>query len=85
MNISLLFFASFRETLDCNSLELQVASSISVEQLCLQLAEKGERWQLVFGKGKQNVKVAVNQELVDFNYQLQANDEVAFFPPVTGG
>jgi len=29
--------------------------------------------------------VAVNQTLVDFSHQIQDGDEVAFFPPVTGG
>jgi len=31
------------------------------------------------------VLVAVNQTLVDFSHQIQDGDEVAFFPPVTGG
>jgi len=31
------------------------------------------------------VKVAVNQEYVGFDHKLKPNDEVAFFPPVTGG
>ena len=31
------------------------------------------------------VKVAVNHKYVDMNYILKENDEVAFFPPVTGG
>ncbi len=31
------------------------------------------------------VKVAVNQEYVGFDHKLKPSDEVAFFPPVTGG
>jgi molybdopterin synthase sulfur carrier subunit len=31
------------------------------------------------------LRVAVNQEHVSFDASLAANDEVAFFPPVTGG
>lgn len=31
------------------------------------------------------VMVAVNHEYVDMKYSLKDNDEVAFFPPVTGG
>lgn len=31
------------------------------------------------------VRVAVNQEHVDAAHPLAENDEVAFFPPVTGG
>jgi len=29
--------------------------------------------------------VAVNHEYVDMNYLLKDHDEIAFFPPVTGG
>lgn len=31
------------------------------------------------------VKVAVNQEYVPYDHRLSAGDEVALFPPVTGG
>ena len=31
------------------------------------------------------IRVAVNQDYVEFDYPLTANDEIAFFPPVTGG
>ena len=31
------------------------------------------------------VMVAVNHEYVDMSYLLTENDEIAFFPPVTGG
>jgi len=31
------------------------------------------------------VRVAVNQELVDFDQPVASGDEVAFFPPMTGG
>ncbi|TDQ86404.1 molybdopterin synthase subunit MoaD [Dongia mobilis] len=36
-------------------------------------------------KERRVVKVAVNQEYVDFDHPLAAGDEVALFPPVTGG
>ncbi|HIE91170.1 MAG TPA: molybdopterin synthase sulfur carrier subunit, partial [Methylophilaceae bacterium] len=35
--------------------------------------------------GKQVVRVAINYELVDDIMVLNEGDEVAFFPPVTGG
>lgn len=31
------------------------------------------------------MKVVVNDSFVDFNYQLQTNDTIAFIPPVAGG
>ena len=32
-----------------------------------------------------NIRIAVNQEYVDSNHPVQPGDEIAFFPPVTGG
>jgi len=32
-----------------------------------------------------NIRFAVNQEYVDIDHPVQAGDEIAFFPPVTGG
>lgn len=31
------------------------------------------------------VRVAINQEFADWNAAIAADDEIAFFPPVTGG
>ena len=32
-----------------------------------------------------NIRFAVNQEYVDIDHPVRAGDEIAFFPPVTGG
>jgi molybdopterin synthase sulfur carrier subunit len=31
------------------------------------------------------IRIAVNQEYVDLDYPIKPGDEIAFFPPVTGG
>ena len=81
--IKILFFAQLREMLELASLEFDLPTAINVAQLKKQLAEKGGRWQLMFAE--QEVLVAVNQVISDDNTMLKAGDEVAFFPPVTGG
>ncbi|PCJ36520.1 MAG: molybdopterin converting factor subunit 1 [Cellvibrionales bacterium] len=81
--IKILFFAQLREMLELESLEFAMPAAISVAQLKKQLAEKGGRWQLMFVE--QEVLVAVNQVIRDDDTLLKAGDEVAFFPPVTGG
>ncbi|OUS10741.1 molybdopterin converting factor subunit 1 [Gammaproteobacteria bacterium 54_18_T64] len=81
--IKILFFAQLREMLDLESLEFAMPEELSVAQLKKQLAAKGGRWQLMFAE--QEVLVAVNQVISDDDHALQAGDEVAFFPPVTGG
>ena len=47
------------------------------------LAAQSDRWALALDEGK--LLAAVNQTLVEFTHPLAAGDEVAFFPPVTGG
>jgi len=80
--INVLFFAQVRELVDCDKLQLD-ATFNDVEQLREQLAAKSDRWALALEPGK--LLVAVNQTLVSFDHKLADGDEVAFFPPVTGG
>ncbi len=81
--IKILLFAQLRELLNCGKIEFPASTSITVAQLKTQLAARGDRWHLLFAE--QTVLVAVNQVLSDDHQHLQAGDEVAFFPPVTGG
>lgn len=80
--LKVLFFAQTRELVDCDSLEMP-AEFVDVEALRQSLAQKGEKWALALQSGK--LLVAVNQKLTGFDTALQDGDEVAFFPPVTGG
>lgn len=80
--IKVLFFAQVRELVDCDSLQLD-AHYADVEQLRTFLAGQGSRWELALESGK--LLAAVNQTLVSFDTALVDGDEVAFFPPVTGG
>lgn len=66
----------------CDSVELE-ACYPDVEQLRASLAGQGHRWELALESGK--LLAAVNQTLVSFDTPLADGDEVAFFPPVTGG
>lgn len=82
--IKLLYFASLREMLGVpgESLELPVEVT-SVGTLRSHLAARGGAWQ-VFATSK-SLRAAVNQAMVGMEAPVAAGDEVAFFPPVTGG
>ncbi|MBD9645656.1 MULTISPECIES: molybdopterin synthase sulfur carrier subunit [Pantoea] len=80
--IKVLFFAQVRELTGTASLDLQ-PDYADVATLRAALAEKGDRWALALESGK--LLAAVNQTLVPMSHPLRAGDEVAFFPPVTGG
>ncbi|TDQ59055.1 molybdopterin synthase subunit MoaD [Mesocricetibacter intestinalis] len=80
--LKVLFFAQTREIIGVDQLSL-AATFNNVEELRSHLAAKGERWALALEKGK--LLAAVNQTLVPLDSAVQSGDEIAFFPPVTGG
>ncbi|MDU7197974.1 molybdopterin synthase sulfur carrier subunit [Phytobacter diazotrophicus] len=80
--INVLFFAQVRELIGCDRLTLDEVFP-SVEALRQHLAARNDRWALALEEGK--LLAAVNQTLVSFDTPLTDGDEVAFFPPVTGG
>ncbi|MGI9278006.1 MAG: molybdopterin converting factor subunit 1 [Endozoicomonas sp.] len=80
--INVLFFASYREKLGCESLQLQEHPT-SLSALRTLLAGRGQAWQEVMDD--QRVLVALNQAMTRRDAALNDGDEVAFFPPVTGG
>ena len=81
--IKVLFFAQVRELVGTDSLTLDASELATVEAVRQQLAARGDRWALALESGK--LLAAVNQSLVAADHPLRAGDEVAFFPPVTGG
>ncbi|MEE3661791.1 molybdopterin synthase sulfur carrier subunit [Brenneria sp. g21c3] len=80
--INVLFFAQVRELTETDSLTLP-AQYATVEELRQALCGRGDRWALALESGK--LLAAVNQSLVEMRHPLRDGDEVAFFPPVTGG
>ncbi|MFD1215575.1 molybdopterin synthase sulfur carrier subunit [Microbulbifer celer] len=81
--IKVLFFASLREQLDCDALEVAVDGLSTVGDLRQQLAGKGAVWQTALAD--ERLQVALNQQLSSADAVVSDGDEVAFFPPVTGG
>ena len=81
--VKVLFFAQLREQLGCSEYSLDINSTVSLEWVRGQLAEQNAKWQDCFASDK--LLMAINQELVDSSAMVNDGDEVAFFPPVTGG
>lgn len=80
--ITVKYFASIREQMGLASEELALTEG-SVTDVLQQLTERhGETWRQVAGD---RLMVAVNQVMTDAAAQIKDGDEVAFFPPVTGG
>ncbi len=84
MTIRVLYFAGLRESLDCAEESLALPDTVcSVEALRAHLAGRGGLWPAL-ARAK-NLRVAVNQQMVAPEALVGDGDEVAFFPPVTGG
>ncbi|NJD35836.1 MAG: molybdopterin converting factor subunit 1 [Betaproteobacteria bacterium] len=84
MKVKVLFFAGLREALGTGSEALALPADISTAGALRDLlAARGEAWSAL--ASTKNVRVAVNQQMVGFDAPVKAGDEVAFFPPVTGG
>lgn len=77
------FFARFREQLNTESLQLSVSPGQTVADIMVVLATRGGPWQEL--RSDQSVMVAVNQAMAKPSTPVKTGDEVAFFPPVTGG
>lgn len=85
MKVKLLFFAGLREQLGAAGEEIELPAGVTtlagVREL---LRARGGSYARVLS-GKALVRMAVNQEMAQPTAPVKAGDEIAFFPPVTGG
>ena len=83
--ISLLYFARLREALGVSSEQVDLPAEVSdVAGLVAWLRNRGGAWEDELAPGRA-FRVAVNQDMADADTSLKDGDEVALFPPVTGG
>jgi molybdopterin synthase sulfur carrier subunit len=82
--MKILFFGSLREQLGMGELRTVLPEGVeTVSQLLISLQTRSDDWRLALGAG--NLLFAVNQDMVDAQAAISDSDEVAMFPPVTGG
>ncbi|MGB5324895.1 MAG: MoaD/ThiS family protein [Pseudomonadales bacterium] len=83
MAIEVLYFAALREQLDCAGERIDWQAGESIARLAARLAQvHGEAGTALLDA---SVRAACNQQLVESDAILEDGDEVAFFPPLTGG
>ena len=84
MKIKLLYFAHLREVLGTSGEEIELPDGIAdVSTLRNYLVQRGDSWHVL--AQAQSLRAAVNQCLVGPQAPIADGDEIAFFPPVTGG
>ena len=81
--IDVLYFAWVRERIGLPR-EQVLTQATTVAGLVDELRAREERYALAFSD-LSSLRVAVDQELTDFDAPLEGAREVAFFPPMTGG
>lgn len=85
MNVTVLYFARLREALGLAQETIALpAQTKRVADLLDLLRARGGQWQAALAPA-QPYRVAVNQDMADGSTNLRDGDEVAIFPPVTGG
>ena len=84
MTVKIVFFASLREKLGVNSVDLQISDSSCVSSLISQLADQySAEWLAILAA--ENIRIAVNQGIISEDVGGPGIDKKAIFPPVTGG
>ncbi|WP_298294102.1 molybdopterin converting factor subunit 1 [uncultured Litoreibacter sp.] len=81
--VDVLYFAWVRERIGLPKEQLDTTAA-TVMDLVEELRAREERYAVAFSDISA-LKVALDQELADFNAPLEGVREVAFFPPMTGG
>ncbi|MYN03681.1 molybdopterin converting factor subunit 1 [Pseudoduganella sp. DS3] len=84
MQINLKYFASVREALGSGETVVLPDGVATVGAVRAWLIGRGEPWAGALAEGRA-LRMASNQRMCDAAAPVAAGDEIAFFPPVTGG
>jgi molybdopterin synthase sulfur carrier subunit len=81
--IKVIFFAALREQLGCGGTEVSANNASTVSEVKDALGQENDDWKNYLTNN--SLLCAVNHQIVQGDFTVKAGDEVAFFPPVTGG
>ena len=85
MKIRILYFALLRDAMGMAEETPEVPDDVTTTGALRDwLRSRGEPWATALGN-QRRIRAAMNQEMADPEDSIKDGDEVAFFPPVTGG
>ena len=83
--MKILYFSWIKDKIGKTHEDIEIKDNIkTIDDLIVYLMKSNESYEEVF-KDTSSIKVSINMETADFKDQINNNDEVAFFPPMTGG
>ncbi len=83
--MKVLYFSWIKDKLGKSQEEIQIKDNIkTINDLIILLKNTNENYKDVF-KDISSIKVSINMETAKYEDSIQDNDEIAFFPPMTGG
>ncbi len=82
--INILYFANIRERINTSSEKMNLPVDATINGVLEILRSRNGSWTDTFSS-EQRVLVAINQNMAKSGDSIKDGDEVAFFPPVTGG
>ena len=82
--MKILYFANIRQTIGKIEEQIDIDETYTVEEIIKILVKKNEKYKKAFSN-IDNIKCSVNLSFVKLNAKVKNTDELAFFPPVTGG
>ena len=81
--LTILYFAKLKDDLDCSQETIDYQQSFtSIQHVVDYLVARHPSWQRAFNP---SIVCALNQTIVHYEATVNDGDEIAFFPPVTGG
>jgi molybdopterin converting factor subunit 1 len=81
--VSVRLFAGFKEKINKDTLEIRLNTHTTLEDFIINLGESFPQIAEILENNQ--ATIAVNHEIVDQDYILKDSDEIALFPPVSGG
>ena len=83
--MKILYFSWLKEKIGTNSEEIEKPIKVKTIMDLIQFLKNTSNGHEDAFTHLKSIKVAVNKNFANFETEINNNDEIAFFPPVTGG